>query len=104
MLQAEIFNHDDESDQNEESVQINNQYAYVIGLQVTEDEDQETTSNLNLTGIEPSLVNYRTAVVAKLQNDQPLILGNVDIEAEVYDADAQEAIKNSNTRSSEFRA
>lgn len=93
VLQAEIFNHDDKSDQNEDSVQINNQYAYVIDLQVTEDEDQDTTSNLNLTGIEPSLVNYRTAVVAKLQNDQPFILDNVDIEAEVYDADGQEAIK-----------
>lgn len=102
VLQAEIFNHDDESDQNEESVQINNQYAYVIGLQVTEDEDQETTSNLNLTGIEPSLVNYRTAVVAKLQNDQPLILGNVDIEAKVYDADAQEAIKTATLEAANF--
>ena len=47
MLQAEIFNHDDESDQNEESVQINNQYAYVSGLQVTEEEDHEANSNLN---------------------------------------------------------
>jgi len=93
VLQTEIFNHDDESDQNEKSVQINNQYANIIGLQVTEDEDQETTLNLNLMGIEPSLVNYRTAVVAKLQNDQPFILGNVDIEVEVYDADGQEAIK-----------
>jgi len=102
VLQAEIFNHDDESDQNEESVQINNQYAYVIGLQVTEDEDQETTSNLNLTGIEPSLVNYRTAVVAKLQNDQPFILGNVDIETEVYDADGQEAIKTATLEAANF--
>ena len=47
MLQAEIFNHDDESDQNEESVQINNQYVCVTGLQVTEDEDHEANSNLN---------------------------------------------------------
>lgn len=102
VLQAEIFNHNDESDQNEESVQINNQYAYVIGLQVTEDEDQETTSNLNLTEIEPSLVNYRTAVVAKSQNDQPFILDNVDIEAEVYDADGQEAIKTATLEATNF--
>lgn len=102
MLQAEIFNHDDESDQNEESVQINNQYAYVIGLQVTEDEDHEANSNLNLTGIEPSLVNYQTAVVAKLQNDQPFILGNIDIEAEVYDANGQEAIKTATLEAANF--
>lgn len=102
VLQAEIFNHDDESDQNEESVQINNQYAYVIGFQVTEDEDQEAISNLNLTGIEPSLVNYRTAVIAKLQNDQPFILGNIDIEAEVYDANGQEAIKTATLEASNF--
>ena len=83
-------------------MQINNQYAYVIGLQVTEDEDQEAISNLNLTGIEPSLVNYQTAVVTKLQNDQPFILGNIDIEAEVYDANGQEAIKTATLEAANF--
>ena len=91
-----------EDDQNEESVQINNQYVYVIGLQVTEDEDQEAISNLNLTGIEPSLVNYRTAIIAKLQNNQPFILGNIDIEAEVYDANGQETIKTATLEAANF--
>lgn len=72
----------EESD-SQEGVQINNEYAYVIGLQVTEDE-QVVEPNLNLKGIYPKLVNYRTAVVAELQNDQPVIIGDVDIEAEVY--------------------
>lgn len=83
-------------------MQINNQYAYVIGLQVTEDEDQEAISNLNLTGIEPSLVNYRTAIIAKLQNNQPFILGNIDIEAEVYDANGQETIKTATLEAANF--
>ncbi|MFW3505753.1 DUF3324 domain-containing protein [Aerococcus viridans] len=73
-----------------------------MGLQVTEDEDHEANSNLNLTGIEPSLVNYQTAVVAKLQNDQPFILGNIDIEAEVYDANGQEAIKTATLEAANF--
>ena len=83
-------------------MQINNQYVYVIGLQVTEDEDQEAISNLNLTGIEPSLVNYRTAIIAKLQNNQPFILGNIDIEAEVYDANGQETIKTATLEAANF--
>ncbi|MGH2110171.1 DUF3324 domain-containing protein [Aerococcus urinaeequi] len=52
--------------------------------------------------MESLLVNYRTAVVAKSQNDQPFILGNVDIEAEVYDADGQEAIKTATLEATNF--
>lgn len=72
-----------EEENSQGGVQISNEYAYVIGLQVTEDE-QVVSPHLNLKEIYPELVNYRTAIVAELQNDQPVIIGDVDIEAEVY--------------------
>lgn len=72
-----------EEENSQEGVQISNEYAYVIGLQVTEDE-QVVSPHLNLKEIYPELVNYRMAIVAELQNDQPVIIGDVDIEAEVY--------------------
>lgn len=56
---------------------------YVIGLQSTMD-GQFGDLNLNLNEIRQKLVNYRTAVVDELQNNQPVIKINVDIQAEVY--------------------
>lgn len=81
-----------EEEENNEGVQIQNRYAYLIGLQVTEDE-QQMEFNLELRDIVPTLVNYRTAVVAKIQNDQPNIMSDVIISAEVYEAGGEEPIK-----------
>lgn len=90
-----------EEEANNEGVQIQNRYAYLIGLQVTEDE-QQMTPNLELKDIELTLVNYRTAVVAKIQNDQPNILSGVTISAKVYEADGDEAIKSSIMENTKF--
>ena len=84
-----------------EGVQIQNRYAYLIGLQVTEDE-QQVEPNLELTDIEPTLINYRTAVVAKLQNDQPTIINDVTISAEVFEVGGEEPIKTAVMENSQF--
>jgi hypothetical protein len=81
-----------EEEASEQDVQIQNRYAYLIGLQVTEGH-LDVEPNLELTGIEPGLVNYRTAVVANIQNNQPIIMGDVAISAEIYEADGEEPIK-----------
>lgn len=72
----------DEGDQ-AQGVQIQNQYAYVIGVQLSEN-DHEVEPLLHLRSIEPKLVNYRTAVVANIQNSQPLILNNLSVHGVVY--------------------
>lgn len=91
-----------EEENSQEGVQISNEYAYVIGLQVTEDE-QVVSPHLNLKEIYPELVNYRTAIVAELQNDQPVIIGDVDIEAEVYKENKpDEVFKTASIESGQF--
>lgn len=84
-----------------QSVQINNQYAYVIGLQVTEDE-AKIAPNLNLLGIEPALVNHHTAVVAQIQNNQPVIISGLSMEAEVYREGENEPIKTASLENALF--
>lgn len=91
-----------EEENSQGGVQISNEYAYVIGLQVTEDE-QVVSPHLNLKEIYPELVNYRTAIVAELQNDQPVIIGDVDIEAEVYKENKpDEVFKTASIESGQF--
>jgi len=81
-------------DENEEAdgVTIQNRYSYVIGLQISEN-DEEVPSELNLQSVSPTLVNHRTAVVAGLQNSQPKLMNNVSINAQVYEENSSEAIR-----------
>lgn len=46
--------------------------------------DKQVKPHMNLLSIKPALLNYHTAIVAKLQNDQPVILENLSIDAKVY--------------------
>lgn len=62
---------------------IQNQYAYVIAIQLSQN-DEEITPNLNFIDVEPRLVNHRTAIVTEIQNDQPILMENLAIEAQVY--------------------
>lgn len=90
-----------DEDETSDGVQINNQYAYVIGLQATEDE-QADDQNLNLASIKPNLVNYRTAVVARIQNDQPILMSKIDIHAEVFEEGSDNLIKTADLENAQF--
>lgn len=85
---------DEEAESSGEGVSIENRYAYVIGLQLSQS-DEAVEPQLNLKAIEPSLVNYRTAVIAQIQNPQPLLMGGVHISAQVFEAEGTEPIKES---------
>ncbi|MBC1417667.1 DUF916 and DUF3324 domain-containing protein [Listeria fleischmannii] len=71
-----------ETEKNEEGVQIKNLYAYVIGVLLTEN-DKEVKPDMQLGEIKPSQINYRNVLKANLQNSQPIILKNLNIQARV---------------------
>jgi len=81
-----------DDDEETEGVSIQNRYAYVIGLQISENDD-EVPSELNLQSVTPTLVNHRTAVVAEIQNSQPKLMNNVTIDAQVYEENSSEVIR-----------
>ncbi|MBC2254646.1 DUF916 and DUF3324 domain-containing protein [Listeria ivanovii] len=66
-----------------DGVSLKNEYSYIVGMQLSEN-DKQVTPNINLKSIKPTLVNYRTAIVAKLQNDQSVIIKDLSVDAKVY--------------------
>ena len=64
-------------------VEIKNEYAYVVGIKLTET-TEEVYPDLHLKYIKPNLINYRTAVVANIQNSEAVIVENMDVTAKIY--------------------
>lgn len=73
---------DSEDAGKEESVQIKNQYSYVIGIRLHQN-DTPITPKIKMNQVKPTLQNYRTAIAANLQNTEPTIIKNLDIKASV---------------------
>nr|WP_263326491.1 DUF916 and DUF3324 domain-containing protein [Neobacillus sp. Marseille-Q6967] len=82
----------DKDKQEDQGVQISNKYAYVIGLQLSET-DTEVEPDLQLKSVRPDLVNYRTAIIATIKNNAPLIADNLVINAKVYNEKGKEIKK-----------
>lgn len=81
-----------DEEETQEGVSIQNRYAYVIGLQLSE-KDEDVASKLNLLSVNPQLVNHRTAVVAQVQNDQPVLMNGVTIQAKVFEQGETEPVR-----------
>ncbi len=71
--------------QTEPKQQIINKYGYVIGLKLSET-DKVIKPKLHLLSVKPGLVNYHTAVIAKIQNSTPVIVNKLTIKAKVYNS------------------
>lgn len=71
-------NHSDTSD-----VMIQNRYAYVIGVVLSET-DKEAPVEFNLIDVKADLINYRTANVITIENDSPNIVEDLVIDAKIF--------------------
>ncbi|MGX7245764.1 DUF916 and DUF3324 domain-containing protein [Enterococcus quebecensis] len=78
------INKEEKEDNSKQSggVQISNKYAMVVGLQLREN-DEKVAPEMILNDIKPSLINYRTAVTANLQNTKPTFLNGLKVVAKV---------------------
>lgn len=86
------FEKEPEEQEAEQGVTIQNKYAYVIGLKLSEN-DQEIVPKLGLVDVQSQLVNHRPAVVARIQNSQPLLMEDVTIKAKVYEENSSKSIR-----------
>lgn len=77
-----ITKEDEKSDNNKKNVTIQNMYSYVIGVKIRENLVEENPT-LTLNRIKPTLLNYRTAICANLQNPTPVLMHKVNIDADV---------------------
>ena len=71
------------SEGNETSAQIENEYQYVVGVMLSEN-DIKVKANMNLKYVKPTLANYLTNLAVNLQNDTPVIIPNLKISGTVY--------------------
>ncbi|HFP6581843.1 TPA: DUF916 and DUF3324 domain-containing protein [Enterococcus faecalis] len=76
---------------NAQKFQIKNDYSYVVGLQLTEAE-KEVMPELKLNKIEPGLNNYRTTLLANLQNTTATMITDMTVTAEVYKEKSKEVL------------
>jgi len=73
-----------EEDEKSEGVSIHNKYAYIIGVQLRQS-NKKVAPKLNLVSVRPDLANHRTASIATIQNSEPVIVENLDINIQVYE-------------------
>ncbi|WP_239257357.1 DUF916 and DUF3324 domain-containing protein [Listeria ilorinensis] len=66
--------------------QINNEFAYVIGVQLTESHEA-IEPDLKVNKVSPDQKNYRNVIVANVQNTAPTIIKNMQITGTVYKND-----------------
>lgn len=82
---------EDKADGNKETgVQIENKFAYVIGVRLSENDD-DVKPELQLTDAKAGQRNYRNNVLGTLQNPTTRILGNMTVTADVYAINNQDA-------------
>jgi hypothetical protein len=74
---------EEQAKKEDESIQINNKYAYVIGVLLRET-DKVIKPDLKLNEIKPTQINARNVVTANLQNIKPAMLKSLSVDAKVY--------------------
>lgn len=88
---------DADENKKDESVQIKNQYSYVIGIRLNET-DTVVDPALKLNQIKPALQNYRTAVTANIQNVESTIINDLDINASVTKQNSETILHETNKK------
>lgn len=88
---------DDTKAKKDESVQIKNQYSYVIGIRLNET-DTMVSPKIKLNKVKPALENYRTAITANIQNTESKIINDLDINASVTKQDSTTVLHETNKK------
>lgn len=74
-----------------ESAMIDNQYAYCIGVVLSEN-DKVIEPDLKLANVQAGQENYRNVIQANLQNDQPAMIQKLAVKGAVYQKGQAEAL------------
>ncbi|MCO7181203.1 DUF916 and DUF3324 domain-containing protein [Lactococcus formosensis] len=78
-------------DEASQGSQIVNKYAYVIGVQLTEN-DTPVQAELRLNAVQAQQINYRNVITANIQNYEAAILKDLKIEGKVYEKGGSEVL------------
>lgn len=82
---AEVKEEQEEPTSNEEGVAINNEFAYVVGVVVSNSRDS-VQPDLDLLEVVADQLNYRNVISATIQNFTPAFVNRLSVEATVHRA------------------
>ena len=82
---------EDDKDKNSKGSQIINKYAYVVGVKLTEN-DNEVKPELRLNSVKASQENYRNIIAANIQNYNAAILKDLKVEGKIYKKGSDEVL------------
>ncbi|RJZ17285.1 hypothetical protein DYZ49_00462 [Listeria monocytogenes] len=85
---------DKEKESSENDVQIKNEYAYVIGVKLTE-KTTVVKPELELNQIKPATRNYRNVVEMNLQNTKATLVGGLAVDAKIYKKGSEKVLHES---------
>ena len=91
----------EKTEEKEKSITINNEIVYVVGLNLRMDKDS-VKPHLNLISVKDALVNYRTGVVANIQNDQAVIMKGVKINGEIKKKGSDDVVSKVDLKSADI--
>lgn len=87
-LHFQLINDEEEAPK---GVSLQNQYAYVIGVNITETgNSNEVAPELTLGKVYPDLVNHRTSIQTTFTNPTPVLISDLTFEGQIYSNDDEE--------------
>lgn len=90
-IQIKLLDSPSSKTSDKKGITINNQYAYVIGLQLQEG-SEKFQPHLNLRYAKSKQINYQNYIIANIQNDQPAIINKIKADAKVTKEGSEEPV------------
>ncbi|MEY8292957.1 DUF916 and DUF3324 domain-containing protein [Carnobacteriaceae bacterium 52-44] len=79
--------------ESEEAIGFQNEYAYVIGVNITElNNDKKVEPELILNGVEVGLINHRTGLQTSFSNKSPVLIEDLCFVGEIFQKGEEEAL------------
>ncbi|MHC5249205.1 DUF916 and DUF3324 domain-containing protein [Enterococcus sp. LJL90] len=76
----------------DDSIALTNQFALVLGVVLREDTETQIDPNLNLVSAQVAEKDGKSVISGVIQNDQPMILGNLTMDATVTKKDSSDIL------------
>lgn len=89
---AKTIDNETETEKTKNKVSFINKFQLVKAVMIRNTED-EIVPNIKLNEVKPALHNYRTAVIANIQNTTPVLLKNVQVKADIYKSNSSKVMK-----------
>lgn len=71
-------------DDPKQEIMINNQYSYVIGI-ILRENNNKISPNLHLKDVKPDMLNYRRVISANIQNSEATLIKDLELAGKVFD-------------------